>query len=120
MNYGQHYSPNYGAPPVAPGFAPQYGGLAALAPSQGFMTAAGDVPVTAADGTGNTGTGSTVTDWLNTPTLGVQRKYLLGGAAALTAIYYAYNQGWFEGGRRAGSRARRDASSRSRSRSRLF
>ena len=112
MNYGQPYSPTYGAPGYAdagPGYNPR--GLAALAP-QGFVTAAGDPapPVTAP---GDTGTASTVTTWLNTPTLGVQRKYLLGGTVALAGIYYAYSQGWFEGAKRG--RARRDVNSRRRS-----
>ena len=113
MNYGQPYSPTYGAPGYAdagPGYNPR--GLAALAP-QGFMTAAGDpattpqTPVGAGNGTDTT---STISNWLNTPTVGVPRKYLLGGAVALTGIYYAYSQGWFEGAKRG--RARRDVNSR--------
>lgn len=109
MNYGMPYSPNYGAPgfAAAPGYAPQYGGLAALAPP-GFMTAAGDVPATPP--AAGTGTMDTVKVWLNTPTVGVPRKYLLGGAATLGLIYYGYNQGWF-GGRRP-TRARRDVGAR--------
>lgn len=105
MNYGQPYgaTPSYGDPGY--GYAQQRG-LAALAP-QGYMGlgAEGDTPT--GTGTGDTGTMATVKTWLDTPTVGVQRKYLLGGALALTGIYYAYSQGWFDGGKAKARRSRR-------------
>jgi hypothetical protein len=93
MNYGVPYTPAY-APAYTPGYP--------MSPYRSYGIGAEVPPPATAEPT----TMDKAKAWLNDTTFNVPRKYLLGGAAALGGIYYAYNAGWFgpTGMRRAARR----------------